>query len=124
MIDRIGGGLKDYAPLILRLGVATVFIIQGAERVPQIRNPSVMAVILMVVELIGGLFCLIGFLTRWAAFALAALMLYVIIEGERFRTLTHPEYQLPFALMMMCLALYGLGGGKYSLDEKSKKKDH
>jgi uncharacterized membrane protein YphA (DoxX/SURF4 family) len=123
MIDRVGGGFKDYAPLILRLGLAMIFIIQGAELVPQVRNPHTMAIIKMVVELIGGLFCLIGFMTRWAAFSLGALMLWVIIEGERFRVLTHPDYQLPFALLMMCGALYGLGGGKYSLDEKQKKKD-
>jgi uncharacterized membrane protein YphA (DoxX/SURF4 family) len=123
MIDRVGGGFKDYAPLVLRLGLAMVFIIQGAELVPQVRNPSTMSVIKMVIMLIGGLFLLIGFLTRWAAFGCGALMLWVIIDGERFRVLTHPDYQLPFALLVMCVASYGLGGGKYSLDEKQKKKD-
>ena len=96
MIDRVGEELKDYAPLMLRIGLAVIFIIHGAEAVPDVKSPHAAKIITMVIELIGGLFCLIGFLTRWAA----------------------------FALLMMSAALWGLGGGRVSLDEKQKKKDH
>ena len=124
MIDRVGGGFKDYAPLMLRLGLATLFILQGAQIVPEMgRSPHASRVVLMVVELLGGLFCLIGFMTRWAAFALGALMIWVIIDGPQFHALTRASDQLPFACLVMCAALYGLGGGKHSLDEKAKKKD-
>lgn len=124
MIDRVGGGLKDYAPLFLRLGLATIFILQGADKVGDMgRSPSVGHIVLMVVELLGGLFCLIGFLTRWAAFALGALMLWVIVQGPGFHALTRQDHQLPFACLMMSVALYGLGGGKYSIDEKQKRKE-
>lgn len=122
MIDKVGEELKDYAPLMLRLGLATIFIIHGAEAVPEVRSPSAMKIITMVVELIGGLFCLIGFLTRYAAFCLGALMVYVIIDNERFRHFTDWKYQLPFALLMMSAALWGIGGGRLSLDERQKKK--
>ncbi|HLY12672.1 MAG TPA: DoxX family protein [Planctomycetota bacterium] len=124
MIDRVGEELKDYAPLVLRLGLAVIFIIHGAEAVPEVRSPSAAKIIVMVVELIGGLFCLIGFLTRWAAFCLGALMIWTMIDGERFRHFTDWHYQLPFALLVMSAALWGLGGGRVSLDEKQKKKDH
>lgn len=124
MIDRVGEELKDYAPLMLRIGLAVIFIIHGAEAVPEVRNPSVHKIVIMSVELIGGLFCLIGFLTRWAAFALGALMIYLIVDGERFRHFVEWRYQLEFALLMMSGALWGLGGGRVSLDEKQKKKDH
>jgi uncharacterized membrane protein YphA (DoxX/SURF4 family) len=124
MIDRVGGGFKDYAPFILRLGLATVFILQGAQMVSGMgRHPSLAEIITMVVQLLGGLFCLIGFLTRWAAFGLGALMLWRIIDGPGFRALYDSNHQLLFAGLMMSAALYGLGGGKYSLDEKMKKKD-
>jgi len=124
MLDRVGGGFKDYAPLMLRLGLATIFILQGAYIVPEMgRHPSLSRIILMVVELLGGLFCLIGFLTRWAAFALAALMVWVIIDGPGFHALTRTSDQLPFACLVMAAASFGLGGGKYSIDEKQKKKD-
>lgn len=124
MIDRVGGGFKDYAPLTLRLGLSIIFILQGAMLITDLgRRPSVMEIVTMVVQLLGGLFLLIGFMTRWAAFACGALMLWVIIEGPGFYVFYKPAHQLPFALLMMCIASYGLGGGKYSLDEKSKKKD-
>jgi hypothetical protein len=50
-------------------------------------------------------------------------MLWVIIDGPRLYALYRHGDQLPFALLMMCIASYGLGGGKHSLDEKAKKKD-
>jgi uncharacterized membrane protein YphA (DoxX/SURF4 family) len=124
MIDRVGGGFKDYAPFILRLGLSTIFILQGAQMVSHMgRSPSASTVVTMVVQLLGGLFCLIGFLTRWAAFALGALMLWLIIDYPGFRALYDKDHQLLFAGLMMCAALYGLGGGKWSLDEKMKRKE-
>jgi uncharacterized membrane protein YphA (DoxX/SURF4 family) len=124
MLDRVGGGFKDYAPLMLRLGLATIFILQGAYLVPEMgHSPTTKHIVLMVVKLLGGLFCLIGFLTRWAAFALAVLMVWVIVDGPQFHALTREAYQLPFACFIMAFALFGLGGGKHSIDEKQKKKD-
>jgi uncharacterized membrane protein YphA (DoxX/SURF4 family) len=124
MIDRVGGGFKDYAPLTLRLGLAVIFILQGSLLVPQMgKSPSMMHIVTMIVQLLGGLFLLIGFLTRWAAFGCGALMIWEIVENHGFYVFYRAEHQLPFALLMMCIASYGLGGGKYSLDEKQKKKD-
>src|ERR1700690_1128160 len=123
MIDRVGGGFKDYSPLILRLGLATIFILQGGHMVSRMpESPPVGKIIELVVELLGGLFCLIGFMTRWSAFALGVLELWVMVNDRQFHHLTVTEYQLPFACLMMCGALYGLGGGRYSIDEKQKKK--
>lgn len=125
MLDRVGGGFKDYSPLMLRLGLAIVFILQGGQAISRMgRSPSVESIVVLVVMLLGGLFCLIGFLTRWAAFGLAAMVLYRMIDGPGFRALYDWDYQVFFACFMMSAALYGLGGGKYSLDEKMKKKDN
>jgi uncharacterized membrane protein YphA (DoxX/SURF4 family) len=124
MLDRVGGGFKDYAPFMLRLGLAIIFILQGAQMVSNMgSSPSVTRIVTMVVQLLGGLFCLIGFLTRWAAFGLGALMLWLIINGPQFRAFYRESDQLLFACMTMSFALFGLGGGKWSLDEKMKKKD-
>ncbi len=123
MLDRVGGGFKDYAPLMLRLGLATIFILQGAYLVPEMgHSPHLHKIVEMVVELLGGLFLLIGFMTRWAAFALAVLMIYVIADGPQLHALTRPSEQLPFACLVMAAASFGLGGGKYSIDENQKKK--
>jgi uncharacterized membrane protein YphA (DoxX/SURF4 family) len=124
MLDRVGGGFKDYSPFILRMGLAIIFILQGAQMVSHMgSSPSMTRIVTMVVTLLGGLFCLIGFLTRWAAFGLGALMLWLIIDGPQFKALYKDGEQLLFAAFAMSFALFGLGGGKWSLDEKMKKKD-
>ena len=124
MLDRVGGGFKDYAPLGLRLGLSTIFILQGAQMVAHMgRSPSLVHILTMAVQLLGGLLCLIGFMTRWAAFALGALVLWQIIDDHGFYVFYRLEHQLWLALFIMCFASFGLGGGKYSLDEKQKKKD-
>ncbi|HEX7897878.1 MAG TPA: DoxX family protein [Planctomycetota bacterium] len=124
MIDRIGGGFKDYVPVALRLGLAAIFIVRGAFSLTGLYgSPSTQSVIIAVVEILGGLFCLIGFMTRWAAFALCVLIIYRIVEGPQWRAFLRPE-QYPFlAYLIMAFALYGVGGGKWSVDEGKKKKD-
>jgi hypothetical protein len=47
----------------------------------------------------------------------------MIIDGPRMYAFYKPDYQIYFASFIMAAALYGLGGGKHSLDEKTKKKD-
>jgi uncharacterized membrane protein YphA (DoxX/SURF4 family) len=124
MLDRVGGGFKDYVPLAVRLGLATIFILLGAQMVDHMGgHPSIRHIVTMVVQLLGGLFCLIGFLTRWAAFALGAFVLWQIVEYHGFHVIYRESDQLWLALLILCFASFGLGGGKYSLDEKQKKKD-
>src|SRR5258708_33730138 len=101
-----------------------MLIPQGAQAIGDLgRNPQLEPILTMVIQLIGGLFLLIGFLTRWAAFACGALMLLLIIDGPPLHALYRHGEQLPFAPLMICIASYRLGGGKNSLAEKSKQKD-
>jgi uncharacterized membrane protein YphA (DoxX/SURF4 family) len=124
MIDRIGGGLKDYVPVMLRVGLAVIFILQGAHSVINLTNSaSAWKIVFAAVEILGGLFCLIGFLTRWAAFALIVLIIYRIINGPQLYAFTRWDHQVWFATLVLAFACYGLGGGKWSVDEKQKKKD-
>lgn len=124
MLDRIGGGLKEYSPFMLRLGLATIFIASGARNLTNLSSsPDTSDVVVAGVGILGGLFCLMGFMTRWAAFALGGLMIWVILDGPRAHALTRWNEQISFACLVMCAALYGLGGGKWSVDEGKKKKD-
>lgn len=123
MIDRIGGGLKDYVPVMLRLGLAAIFIMRGAYSLTGLSgSPSTQAIVIAIVEILGGLFCLIGFLTRWAACALAILLMYLIAVGPQWRAFTRPEQHFHLAYLVIALSLYGVGGGKWSVDDGSKKK--
>ena len=124
MIDRIGGGLKDYVPFMLRMGLAAIFIVHGAFSLTRLHGgSSTKTIIIAVVEILGGLFCLIGFATRWAACALAALILFIIIDDHQWHIFYLRDSQPYLAYLVLALALYGLGGGKWSVDEKQKKKD-
>lgn len=124
MIDRIGGGLKDYVPFMLRMGLAAIFIVSGAYSLTRLHgSSSTKTIVIAVVQILGGLFCLMGFLTRWAAFALGALMIFVIIDGPQWAAFFRPEHQEHLAYLILAGALYGLGGGKWSVDENKKKKD-
>lgn len=124
MIDRVGSGFKDWAPLMLRLGLCTLFISEGARDLLDLhRSSGALAITTAVVELLGALFCLIGFLTRWAAAGLLVLTIVLIVQGPQLNAFIHRDYQLLFAELVMAFALYGLGGGKWSLDESKKKKE-
>ncbi len=121
MVDRIGGGFKEYAPAILRVGLAVIFIRWGAENLLR-GGTSAGNLVMAGVELLGALFVLIGFLTRWAAAALMVLSIVVIVEGPGTRAFVREEHQLIFACLVMSFALFGLGGGKWSVDVSNKKK--
>lgn len=125
MIDRVGGGLKDYVPVMLRLGLAAIFIVQGAFSLTRLHGgSSPKTVVIAVVEILGGLFCLMGFLTRWAACALAILILFIIVDNSQWRIFYLKEDQPWLAYLVLAMASYGLGGGKWSVDEgKKSKKD-
>ena len=121
MLDKMGSNFKDYAPFILRLGLATVFIVQGARDVTY--HGSVEHLVIGGIQLLGGLFALIGFLTRWAAGALLALMAWEIFHHYGLRHFIQWEHQLHFAMLVMSFALFGLGVGKWSVDAANKKKE-
>ncbi|MFN0059140.1 MAG: DoxX family protein [Planctomycetota bacterium] len=122
MVDRIGSGVKDYAPFALRIGLALIFILEGARDLAD--GPAKLEPILIaLVEILGGLFALIGFLARSAGAALMALSAWTICYGPGLRVLTEWDQQLPLAAVFMSFALFALGGGKWSIDERAKKKE-
>jgi uncharacterized membrane protein YphA (DoxX/SURF4 family) len=124
MIDRIGGGFKEYVPVMLRLGLAAIFIVRGAFSLTGLYgSSSTKSIIIAVVEILGGLFCLIGFMTRWAAFALVVLLIYQIADVPQWKAFYKPQDHFYLAFLVLALASYGLGGGKWSVDEGKKKKD-
>ena len=122
MLDKMGSNFEDYAPFAIRLGIAVMFILEGARALahaPARADPILIASI----EILGGLFALIGFLSRWAGGFLMVLMVWVILDGPRLHVFTEKSEQWPLAAFFMCFALFGLGGGKWSVDASNKKKD-
>ena len=122
MIDKMGSSFKDYAPFAIRLGIAILFIVQGSRDL--IHSPArAEPIIIAAIEILGGLFALIGFLSRWAGAALMILMVWTIVEGPGLHVFTDKHEQWPLAAFFMCFALFALGGGKWSVDASNKKKE-
>jgi putative oxidoreductase len=125
---------KDLAPLILRLGLAAIFIVHGYIKVIQVVPlfPGRMSMEVQEVvgwgELVCGVALLFGLLTRLAAAGIVALQIGAIIQitgklalagpvmertGADY-TRVGPEYNL--ALIAMALSLVVIGGGALALD--------
>ena len=122
MLDNIGGKFKDYAPLVLRMGLAVLVIVNGAGLLRDVGSRQIGELVVAGVFMLGGLLVLIGFLTRWAAAALIIVLLIQILDYPRLRAITDSDHQYLFAALMMSFAIYFAGGGEMSVDLKQKRK--
>ncbi len=130
----------EWAFLILRLVVGLSFIyfggqklfglfggpgfqgwsgfVQGMGSVPSFLKPLTIYLV-PVFEFFGGLFVLVGFLTRWSALALSLVMVGAIIFVNLPKGFFNPQgggWVLPLAFLAMSLAIL-LGEHRYTLDE-------
>jgi putative oxidoreductase len=125
-------------PLILRLGLAAVFIYHGMQKVngpgheagmnwvpkpadqpeaPEVPPPAVQAAVAYG-ELVGGIALAVGFLTRLAALGIAAIMggaIYTVTGKNGFDLLNH-GYEYNFLILVVCAAVFLLGGGTLAVD--------
>ena len=135
--------LYDYAlygPLLLRLGLAAVFIVHGYPKLfgkpPMggiaatagffesigIRPGKFWALIVGVVEFFGGVLLVIGFGVQVVALLLAINMLVAIWKVKfKMGFVSGPAspaggWEFDFVLLIMALSLLVLGPGAYSLD--------
>jgi putative oxidoreductase len=125
----------DLAPLVLRLGLAVIFIFHGAIKLGQGQGadwlnslPETTQVVVAWAELLGGIALAIGFLTRLAALGIIVIMvgaIYTVTGSEELvqTSLTRKGYdfmhvaaEYNFIIIMMCAALILLGSGRVSVD--------
>jgi putative oxidoreductase len=123
--------LKRWEPvalLLLRLGLATVFVYHGypklfggterfVESFQAIGLPAYVVYIAGVIELFGGIALALGLFTPIAGLLLvldmaAAMWKYNLNEGIS----AVREYELPLILGLAALAIAATGGGPFSLD--------
>ena len=135
MFRKIISTSASWAPLVLRLALAVIFIGHGAQKVlgsfggpglakftsfpapfPFMRPAWLWMGAAAFAEFIAGALLLLGFLTRVGAFLIACTMLVAIIgvHWPAFFGASGLEY--PLALLTMCLALLISGGGMASVD--------
>jgi putative oxidoreductase len=118
-------------PLVLRFGLAVIFIYHGLEKVAGEGNElgagwykgpdgpgGVVQLLVAWGELIGGVAVAVGFLTRIAALGLAVIMLGAIatVHGQHGFSLAKQGYEYNFAILIICTALILLGPGPLAVD--------
>lgn len=119
-------------PLILRFGLATIFIYHGLEKVageghdlganwagqsPQGHGALVQLAVAWG-ELVGGIAVAAGFLTRVAALGLGLIMVGAIatVHGRNGFSLANSGYEYNFTILIICLCLILLGPGPIAID--------
>lgn len=121
--------LPDWGPIFLRLALGTVFVAHGWAKLgtplgtPEGFNiegwnwpyPVFWAWVVALVETIGGLLIVVGFLTRLAALLIAAVMAVAIVKLKAEQGFIG-GFEFEFSLMMIAVALFFTGGGRLSVD--------
>ena len=124
------------SPIILRITTASVFIAHGGQKLFSwfggyglegtgqwmesigLAPGYLMALLAGSAEFFGGLFLLVGLLTRASSLVLAMTMLVAIfsVHFENGFFMSANGYEFAFALLGASVALMFSGAGKYSLD--------
>jgi putative oxidoreductase len=113
-------------PLLLRLGLAAIFLYHGLDLVGNHawgtawndKLPVVAQVAVAWGELLGGLAMLLGLLTRPAAVGLAIIMIGAIatVHWPHGFDIRHGGWEYNFAILILCAGAFLLGGGQLAVD--------
>lgn len=131
MLETITAPLAAWGLLPLRLVVGLVFVAHGAQKLFQfglggtggylgslgVPAPVLAAVVVIAVELLGGLAMILGVFTRIAALVLAAHMLVAILLVHITAGFFLPNgYEFALTLLGASLTLFITGAGAASVD--------
>ena len=124
----------DIAKLLLRISVGILMLFHGFEKVINgisgVRHlttnaglPEFFAYGVFIGELVFPVLIILGLYARVASVGLAFNMLMAIFlaHGSHLFTLTKhgaPSFELPFLYLVVCVAIFLLGSGKYAVNSK------
>lgn len=136
-VYRLFATINSFAPTVLRLVLATVFAVHGAQKtlgwfggpgwnaqlakwtaVEGMNLPYGLAVVGLLAEAVGAVGMLLGFCTRPVALLLCGQMVMAILlvhAGNGFLA-SGGGFEYPLTLGGVALALVFSGGGQYSVD--------
>lgn len=128
---------SGYGPTVLRVVTGLVFAMHGYQKLSggldgvtgfltSLGFPmaSVFAVILIAVELLGGIALMLGFMTRIAAklTAIDALVALFTVHISKGFFISTGGYEFIIVLLAASLALMLMGSGKWALDDMMKRR--
>lgn len=127
--------MTDAAFLVARICLGPIFVLAGWSKLMAVAgiagtlqkaglpNPTMLGYVVGAVELIGGVLIIVGFMTRWAALALAVFTLAMIYVGHPFWNMSGADYMNNRTQALKNLAIVGgfimlafAGPGRFSLD--------
>jgi putative oxidoreductase len=131
-----GVAARTFAPLLLRVALAAVFIYHGLDKIkpehgygwswadempgapPVLINARPLQILVAWGELLGGVAVALGILTRLAASGLLVIMLAAVFtySGQKGFSAVGGGYEYNFVLILVCAALMLSGPGTFSLD--------
>jgi putative oxidoreductase len=128
---------KDAVALIGRVALAAMFVISGFGKITGFADTSgfiasaglpmaeVLTLAAIIVELGGGLAIVFGWMTRWAALALAVFLVVVTLIFHNYWTMPADRQLVDQIMFMKNLSLVGamlllcaFGPGRYSIDRQ------
>jgi putative oxidoreductase len=124
--------MAGWGMLPLRIAVGLVFIVHGAQKLfvngfggvagyfqtLGIPAPMLAAVVVTLVELLGGIALVLGLFTRWAALLLAIDMLVAlfVVHLPKGFFISAGGYEFVLTLLGACLTLLLVGPGEAAID--------
>lgn len=131
-----GSGMRDCGTAVLRIVVGVVFLMHGAQKFSMgfgnvseflgslhVPAPFVAAIVLTLVEFLGGISLIIGLLTRYVAALLAIDMTVAIITVHLKNGFFAGKggFEFPLVLLAACINLIFAGAGAVGVDTLRKK---
>lgn len=131
------GAYSGFAPLVLRVATGAVFAVHGYQKLTQMGVegvagfltslgfpiPAVFAVILIAVELLGGIALILGVATRPAAklLAIVAFVAFFTVHMTKGFFISDGGYEFIMLLFAASVSLMLTGPGKWALGEYFRK---
>jgi len=122
-------------PLLLRVVLGTIFIAHGFQKIssgmPEFTRavahlgfptPVAFAWAAALSEFLGGICCLVGLFTRWAALAIAIVMTVAITKVHLHEGLIR-GYEYELTLLAVAVSIMLMGAGPASLDKNVLHRD-
>lgn len=137
MVDSIR--LITFGPLPIRIILGSLFIIAGWPKLAELQQtqsfftimglPQELALLISLLEVIGGILLIAGLLTRITALILTIEMIGVIIISSISDAIVLPQgfeialLSIPFIYLALCIALTLTGPGKLSIEWNVLKRE-
>jgi len=108
----------DWGLLVLRIIFGLILIAHGWTKIKNLKNsPQKVFLIPSLIEFIGGLFIVFGFLTQLIAFLIAIRFLASLFNKLKQKQKMVLGFDFDLLVLAVSVALITLGGGLYALDQ-------